>query len=34
LNRQLEGILEKDFIHHNLSPCVVSIMLTHKNHGS
>ena len=22
LNRQLEGLLEKDFIRHNLSPCV------------
>jgi len=30
LNRQLEGLLEKDFICHSISPCVVPILLTTK----
>jgi len=34
LNKQLEGLFEKDFICHSLGPCVVPIMLIHKKDGS
>jgi len=27
LNRQLKGLLEKEFIHHSLNPCIVPILL-------
>jgi len=34
LNRQLEGLLEKNFICYSLSPCAVSILLISKKDGS
>jgi len=34
LNKQFEGLLEKDFIHHSLSSCVVLILLTPKKNES
>ena len=34
LNRQLEGLLEKSFIHHSHNPSVVYIMLTPKKDRS
>jgi len=34
LNRQLEGLLEKDFLCHGLSFCVAPILLTPKKDGS
>jgi len=34
LNRQLEGLLKKDFIRYSLSPYVVPILLTPKKNES
>ena len=34
MNRQVEGLLERGFVKHSLSPCVVLALLTPKKEGS